>query len=252
MIQLTAQPRPAKLTDALVLKKTHEYNATKKSVWLMTYIVKTLLKMSHGKCAYCEQDITTESKYPEVEHFLPKSLFLLLVLDWFNLLPCCKYCNSHKNDHDPNVEPIVHPVRDNPKDHLKLSMPCLLKSKTELGKSTIRVLALNGQRIAKARSSIVTAMAHELDSLQYSAEKTSKQATISVSYKNDIADRLLRIMETGRPTKAYSATVSTAILTDDSYPIVKTILQNWQCWDADFQEIEKELEKIAFIEHPSV
>lgn len=247
MIQLTAQPRPAKLTDALISEKTQEYNATKKSVWLMTYIVKTLLKMSHGKCAYCEQDLTTESKYPEVEHFLPKSLFLLLVLDWYNLLPCCKYCNSHKNDYDPTVEPIIHPVKDNPKDHLKLSMPCLLKSKTELGKSTIRVLALNGHRIAHARGNIVTTMAHELDSLQFSAEKTNKQTVISVSDKNDIADRLLRIMETGRPTKAYSATVSTAILTDDSYSIVKKILQTWQRWDADFQKIEKELETIAFI-----
>ncbi len=96
MIQLTAQPRPAKLTDALVLKKMQEYNSTKKSVWLMRYIVKTLLKMSHGKCAYCGCELP---KLWHIDHIEP------IVRDWLN--GDCK--NPHLKDNIENHNPSCAP-----------------------------------------------------------------------------------------------------------------------------------------------
>lgn len=44
----------------------------KKSVWNNEHIKSALLLSSHGKCAYCECSLTSESNYMEVEHFEDK------------------------------------------------------------------------------------------------------------------------------------------------------------------------------------
>ncbi len=48
-------------------------------------------------CPFCERqlDISTAT----IEHFLPKSSFKRVQLDYYNLFACCHVCNNKKTDH---------------------------------------------------------------------------------------------------------------------------------------------------------
>jgi uncharacterized protein (TIGR02646 family) len=115
MIKLQAVAKPLQLTNEKVKQLTAEYKQSEKAVWKKTYITQTLLLMSFDKCCFCETKLNEESKYLEVEHFHPKSLYPDEVVSWTNLLPICKRCNGKKWNHDTKLEPIIHPVKDNPK-----------------------------------------------------------------------------------------------------------------------------------------
>ena len=70
----------------------------------------TLLTMQHGKCCYCERNLSdlphTER---EVDHYVPKSAFKdgngniqwHLANKWDNLLLSCRSCNSKKGAQPP-------------------------------------------------------------------------------------------------------------------------------------------------------
>ena len=44
-------------------------------------------------CSYCNMDMGRE-----MDHFLPKSVFYMLAIEPFNLVPCCSVCNRKKLD----------------------------------------------------------------------------------------------------------------------------------------------------------
>lgn len=78
------------------------------SVYSDTKIRQVLLKMFHGKCAYCESKITTIYN-GDIEHFRPKGKiqeanpkkpgYYWLASDWENLLFACPFCNQ-TNTHE--------------------------------------------------------------------------------------------------------------------------------------------------------
>ena len=109
MIKLERSFPPIFLTSIEVKRLTEEYKTTKNSVWNIVELKKALLETSYGKCAYCECDLTVESKYMEVEHFRDKDSYPDDVVEWLNLLPSCKRCNGAKGTHDTVIEPIVNP-----------------------------------------------------------------------------------------------------------------------------------------------
>src|SRR5690554_3867131 len=109
MIKLTRGAKPVELTLAIEKELTDEFKKTGASVWRKDYITNGLLAYSNNKCAYCECDITEESKYLEVEHFHHKDSYPDEVVQWENLLPSCKKCNATKSSHDTYVEPIINP-----------------------------------------------------------------------------------------------------------------------------------------------
>jgi len=59
-------------------------------------IKKALVKMFHGKCAYCESLITVVT-YGHIEHFYPKSRYADKTFEWSNLLLACPICNDSKH-----------------------------------------------------------------------------------------------------------------------------------------------------------
>ena len=62
-------------------------------------IKESLVKMFHGKCAYCESLITVVT-YGAIEHFYPKAHYVDKTFEWKNLLLSCDKCNDaeHKGD----------------------------------------------------------------------------------------------------------------------------------------------------------
>jgi uncharacterized protein (TIGR02646 family) len=115
MIKLDIPAKPIELTNELVSKLTQEFKATQKPVWKVTWLRDAVSAMAFGKCCYSEIRLGEESKYMEVEHFHPKSLYPDEVMAWGNLLPACKKCNATKGEHDTVSQPIVNPFMDSPK-----------------------------------------------------------------------------------------------------------------------------------------
>lgn len=246
MIHLSRIDKPKKLAlNEAELTKT--YFETGKRVWNQTYIKEALITMSNGKCCYCECNITTESKYLEVEHFLPKKTYPDLVVEWTNLLPSCKRCNGNKGNHDPNREKIINPAIDNPVDYLQLRNYRLMP-KNKIAKTTINTLYLNdSERLVLARYSIGN-LTHEFlqDLLELSIdyqESTNKTQTL----KNKVVNRLKALLKTGTPEKEFASTVATVILTDDTYEKIKFILQQLILWDDELVSLDSKLKTIALI-----
>lgn len=75
-----------------------------------------LVKMFHGKCAYCESKITVVT-YGAIEHFVPKSQDINLTFEWSNLLLSCDICNDarHKGIKFP-FDSSGNPLLINPSD----------------------------------------------------------------------------------------------------------------------------------------
>lgn len=145
MIQLTRRNAPSQLTDDFKNDLTTEFKTNGTNVWNHDFLKRALREYSFEKCCYCEVNIDEESKYCEVEHYLPKKHFPDLVLEWTNLLPSCKRCNGQKGEHRTDLEPIIDPTRVNPKDYLGLRN-YRIRPKHQLGKRTIECLDLNNYR----------------------------------------------------------------------------------------------------------
>ena len=243
MIQLSALPRPAKLTDALVIKLTKRFQDTGKNVWNQSFIKEQLLEMSHNKCAFCECNISEESKYLEVEHYLPKSIYPNKVVDWANLLPACKRCNGCKSDHDTAAQPIIHPVNDKPNEHLKLNH-YFFSPKTIIGEKTIEILRINHERIRNPRTKINAATIKQLENLEDSMEQYAQMPSVKLS--NKIKSWLYGILIEAQPNSEYSATVATVIKHSEAYRFAKDFFQKQGWWNNELQDLERAIELNAF------
>jgi uncharacterized protein (TIGR02646 family) len=125
-----------------------------------------LIEMFHGKCAYCESDIT-HIDYGHIEHFRPKGTpaYYELAVDWDNLLLACGRCNGPENKGTkfPLVDkggPLVNPVKEEPTTHLRFDFDLRLKLANVLGisrrgETTQRTLGLNRPQLLKHRSKFV-------------------------------------------------------------------------------------------------
>ncbi|NOQ64171.1 MAG: HNH endonuclease [Methyloprofundus sp.] len=244
MIQLKAVAKPTELTDEIVQQLTADYKQTDKAVWQKGYIKDALLAMSSNKCCFCECRLGEESKYLEVEHFHPKSLYPNEVLIWENLLPICKRCNGQKSDHDTKKETIIHPVRDKPKEHLSLKS-YRFRGKTELGKKTISVTSLNdnSQKIVSIRFDIGNKIIESLEELlELTINYGSKPSTPS---KNKIVNKLRVIMQEGTKKSSYSATAATILLNEAEYDEIKKLFKQQKLWTTEFDELEQQVHYCA-------
>lgn len=245
MIKLQAIAQPVELTDDVITQLTAEYKATENSVWKKPYITEALLKMSVNKCCFCETNVNEESKYMEVEHFHPKSLYPDEVVLWDNLLPICKRCNGKKSNHDTKKEPIIHPVRDNPKEHLTLKGYRFYKL-TEVGKCTIAVIDLNNrQRLVDVRFKIGNRIGEELEKLIDSTQDYVNQP--SVRRRNKIVGTLKNLMLEGTKEYPYSATAATTILTDINYVDIRNLFIDNKLWDTEFIQLEQQVSYCTLI-----
>lgn len=246
MIQLKLEPRPPQLTDQLVNELTALFKAdSTQSVWKKDYIESALRDMSFGKCCYCECKINEESKYLEIEHFRCKAHYPDWVLVWDNLLPSCKRCNGTKRDHDVVKEPMVHPVYNDPRNELTLRA-YRFYGKTEMGKTTVRVLDLNNyNRIQIKRFEVGAKIKDVLESLEEDAQEL--EALVAARKRKRIVIQFGNILRQGLPTEEYAATVATAILTEEAYRSLRSKIIDWGEWDDDFDDMERQLETIAFL-----
>jgi len=146
-----------------------------------------LIKMQHGKCAFCESQVRHVA-HGDVEHFRPKAGFTRkgvlvrpgyywLAYDWENLLFACQLCNQrHKRNAFPlpagsrrvrrptgnlaNEQPLfVDPTREDPARHIEFNEHVVRAVKGDRrGRRTIRGLGLNRDALKRRRETFLEAL----------------------------------------------------------------------------------------------
>lgn len=245
MIKLRLPDCPAQLSEERTAL-TAEYQADNtKSVWGKPYIKKAVAAISNNKCIYSECQLNSESTYMEIDHFYPKGIYPDKVVEWGNLLPCCKKCNTTKNALDPQAIPIINPLVDTPKDYLYL-LKSRYYSRNEKGKNTIDNLALNNrEHFCNPRSILSLKIMEELEDL-LEQSKTINWEELNTK-RTRFINSLKGIMELGQPNSAYSANNATTILEDPSFERLKSLLQHHELWDVELTDLEKMINECALL-----
>jgi len=177
-----------------------------------------------------------------VEHFHPKVPYTDEVMQWGNLFPASKKCNTTKGSHDTMAEPIVNPFVDNPKDFF-LFKNYRYTPKNEIAKRTIEVLALNDRdhfvnprfRIGNEIIDLLEDYKENIDSIDNNRKR------------NRYISRLKSLLGQGNRKEVYSALVSTTILSDENYIEIEKQLIDRSLWDTEFKALKNELEFCALL-----
>ncbi|MEH7175893.1 hypothetical protein, partial [Priestia megaterium] len=230
MIKLTRSPRPKELTDQVQQELTKHYTETGNSVWKKTYIESALLKSSHNKCAYCECNVTEESKYMEVEHFHDKDTHPDDVVNWINLLPSCKRCNGKKSTFNTKDNPFINPYEDDPKEHFIFNQYSFSPI-SHAGKNTIDELLLNDLlRVQSKRFEIGGLLTEKIDDLFEKVCDYKNGIKTSTRTKNIITTTIENLMIEALPTASYCATVATVMTNNVHFLTIIDILKQLELW----------------------
>lgn len=237
LIKLQRVSKPSFLTDEKVQELTNKFKLDGTSVWHIDELKEILLASSYGKCAYCECNLTEESKYMEVEHFEDKKNNPDKVILWENLLPSCKRCNGKKSTHNVITEPIINPYEDIPKEHIKLKNYRFYKIDASIkGENSIEVLDLNNyERLIFPRFEIGNKLQ---DTILLAKEKLNNYfGNKSVRNKNKIVGVIEEILKECQCNSIYSATTSTILLSDENFNEIMLKMKEESIWDIDIEEL---------------
>ena len=244
MIKLSRATRPDYLSDDKVSELTDAFILEpNKSVWNHPEIKKSLLESTNGKCAFCESNVSEESKYMEVEHFRYKKKYKHLVVEWDNLLPSCKRCNVAKKDHDVEQEPLLNPYDDNPRQHLGFRL-YMLRGLTSIGSSTIECLDLNNvDRLVHPRFEIGMQVQSSINIANERMERWSSEPSTKAR------NRLISIMETilneCQSKAIYAATTATIVLTDEKFKGLVSTMQQNDIWPEHMDYLLQEAKQLT-------
>ncbi|TMV82807.1 HNH endonuclease [Thioclava sp. BHET1] len=237
MIKLTKPDKPAYLTSAREIKLLEKFKTDGSAVWKNPNITDPLLAASYRKCAYCECRLQEVDSYMEVEHFKHKDKYYDDVVEWENLLPSCKRCNTKKGIHDVLAEPIVNPFVDNPKDHLRLDM-AYLRSKDDVGRATLEVLDLNSMdRLVVPRFMITTEIERNVSRIQDALDLYF--ADRSVRRRNRLVSILKDTLRECQPDSEFSATSATFLHRNAQYVDICASLRDVDLWDDELEGLHQ-------------
>ena len=237
MIQLKSVPKPTQLTVEVIEALTTDFQKDNhKSVWKKPYIVEALLKMSHAKCCYSECRLDEKSNYMEVEHFHAKSLYPDRVVEWENLFPSSKKCNTTKGNLDVVSIPIIHPILDDPKEHIYLK-DFRFYGITSKGENTIKYIGLNDRKHwVTPRAKLAFVIQERLSDIQEQLDDLEKEKT-----KERVIRQVKTLMFEGTETAEFSAVTATTILNDGNYLLIKNTFQSENLWNDELVNIENEM-----------
>lgn len=209
MIKLTRANKPVYLTEAKSEELTNEFIASQTSVWNVDEIKIPLMTSSFSKCAYCECDLSKESKYMEVEHFYDKHTYPGKVVEWENLLPSCKRCNGSKSTHDVQELPIINPYEVEPKIHLKLRR-YRFSGIDDIGKNTIETVDLNNSERAVFARFQIGEQIHKSIEVAFDRMDRYKE-NLSTKSKNRLLNMVEEILKEAQPNASYAATTASIL-----------------------------------------
>lgn len=235
-------PRPEELTDDVEEKLIKEYKENdKKAVWGKPYIRESLLKMSYGKCCYCEAKIGPGYKEMHVDHFHPKILYPNEVVHWSNLFPSCPHCNKNKSDHDTYKEPIVNPCDEDPREYFYFSN-YRYRSKDinpdSVGKRTLLVLKLNDtQEIKTSRFQVAEELNKKIEEIYELAYDNKDILKTNTRKRNRVLNGCKNLMKFCQPSSEYGSCMATVLHNDDDFQELCEIVKQLDLWDEEMEEL---------------
>ncbi|MEZ4805811.1 MAG: HNH endonuclease [Bacteroidia bacterium] len=237
MIKLDRNYKPSELTEHFVIEYTKKFKEDKRNVWNIPWLKAALLKISYGKCCYCECSLGEESKYMEVEHFEDKEHNPEKVLEWENLLPSCKRCNASKGTHNVIHEPIINPFKIDPRNELYFRL-YRIKGKSPIGISTEEVLNLNDtERAVKKRFEVGEELEKQLETCKERLERYQQDQ--SQKRKNKLVNMVRELLKECQPDAIYSATCATILLSSHLYYEIKDYMAANEMWDNELEQLHK-------------
>lgn len=239
MIKLELTAKPKKLTIKFQKEKTNLHKKNGETVWNVKWLKEAIALLSYNKCCYSEVRLGEKSCYLEIEHFVPKSIDPNKVMEWGNLFPACKKCNTTKGKHNTITQPIVNPFVDNPKDYFYIKnyryYPKALNK--EIAERTIDVVALNDRgHFVKSRFKIGNQILDTLEDLFSSKENALNEQ------KRRYLRKLSNLMQQGNRKEEYAALISTLILDDKNYQEIEIFLHANSLWNTELDTLKTELE----------
>lgn len=222
---------------------TQEFKDNGTSVWQHPEVKSACMKLSDGKCAFCEVKLEEASTYNEIEHFKDKHTFPDDVIRWENLLPSCRHCNGSKHRHNVVSNPIINPCHDIPSEHLYMR-GYRIKGKTDLGEMTVDVLNFNHREHkfiprCKAGEVIDSSIDDAIVRLAWYNENPSARR------KNILKNTVEAILDECQKNSPFSAVSATMLHRSVEYASLKESMQMQDLWSDYMQELHDESLKLT-------
>ncbi|HHT4298683.1 TPA: HNH endonuclease [Citrobacter werkmanii] len=238
MIKLERNFTPDFFTRMDLESLTQDFKDNGTSVWHHPEIKAACLKLSHGKCAFCEVKLDEASTYNEVEHFKDKKKFPDDVIRWENLLPSCRHCNGSKQRHNVVLEPIINPCNDLPSEHLYMK-GYRVKGRTVLGIQTVDVLNFNHREHkfiprCKAGEVIESSIDDAIEKLNFYL------ANPSTRRKNILMNLVEAILNECQKTAPFSAVSASMLHRSVEYAQLRESMQIRRLWTDYMQELHED------------
>jgi len=245
MIKLKLSDKPKKLTKEVQEKLTDDFikSGKKKVVWKAKYIHTAVIDLAFGKCCFSEIKLDTKSTYTEIEHFYPKDLYPKKVVEWGNLLPSSKKCNTTKGKTDTEKEEIVNPFIDEPKEHLFFENFRLYpKEGSLIGKRTIDTVALNDRlHFVNPRSEEALKVLDLIEAFHNDYIENDVLSKLkNVKFSNKINRIKGYFSDINRKTE-FSACIATAVVDSINFKNIVSYLKSNSFWDEDFESYYSEM-----------
>lgn len=247
MIKLS---KPVSIPYLSVEKVAHllcQYKTKGNSVWLRKGITSELKKTSFNKCAYCEKKVNGNGSYMEVDHFQCKDKYNHLVVEWDNLIPSCKQCNTKKGKVDVNSYLIINPYKDEPSKHLIYSS-LRVKGCTDKGKNTVELLGFNlsDTDIRVNRLLILEKIDQLLENsleafCDYEASNKVNQRKILKA--RNIVNGLLSLCQ---KESEYCAINATLLLLNPNFYLIQQYLKKENCWNSEMEDYFTQAKCLSF------
>lgn len=193
MIYLTKLPTPealvqhaAKWTAELLtaVAAGTKLSAARKRRYNNAEIKETLLKETHGKCAYCESKLT-HIAYGDIEHIIPKASAPERTYEWENLTTACDICNTNKSDKEGMVDPYAH---DPEQLHFRFMGPMItIVPGSEPAKLTLTELDLNRPALMEKRKDRLEELGRRLEEIITTRDDATRFALIKALVEGETA-----------------------------------------------------------------
>lgn len=243
MIRLDLPKKPLKLTAEKEAELIKEFIKSGKVVWKYKYIYEPIRASSFGKCCFSEIKLNTKSTYLEIEHFYPKDIYENQVVEWGNLLPSSKKCNTTKGKTDTKRIELIHPFFDNPKDHLYFEYFRLYPRNGSLkGENTIKFTALNDyNHFVEPRIKQTILFLTQLNNFYENFIQDNELISYSFQKREHKINQLKGILNDINRKNEFSACISTTVFDSTDYKKIKNYLVANSFWDSEFQSYEDEI-----------
>lgn len=245
MIKLDLPKKPLKLTLEKQTELTKEFvdSGKTKVVWKYKYIYDPVRESSFNKCCFSEIKLNTKSTYLEIEHFYPKDIYEKQVVEWGNLLPSSKKCNTTKGKTDTKITELINPYVDDPKEHLYFEYFRLYPKGGSLkGENTIKYTALNdNNHFVEPRIKQTFLFLTQLHNFYVNFIQDNELISYSFQKRENKINQLKGVLNEVNRKNEFSACISTKVFDSTDYQKIRDYLIANNFWDEEFQSYEDEI-----------